>query len=82
VGMRLPKGAHDPYPDGKSGPWLRKPHKRDYRGLKLLYDPRCRTCTGDQKPAMACPSGLCRVHPWLEPGTFLAGQVLQGRRIT
>lgn len=33
---------HDPYPDGKTGPWLREPHLKNDQGLVL--DSRCGKC--------------------------------------
>jgi len=41
--MRL----HDPYPDGKSGPWLREPHHKRTSSIgtqTLDFDPRCAAC--------------------------------------
>lgn len=35
--------GHDPVPDGKHGPWRRKPHVKGEDGL-YLYDPRCGRC--------------------------------------
>lgn len=29
--------------DGRTGPWLRKPHARDGKGV-LMYDARCQRC--------------------------------------
>lgn len=45
--MREP---HDPIPDGKTGPFGRKPHLRKMvNGVPVFdYDPRCELCSGSQ----------------------------------
>lgn len=43
---------HDPVPDGKTGPWGRKPHLKDAKG-RLTPDARCGRCYDllNQRPA-------------------------------
>jgi cytochrome c5 len=39
----LDSKAHDPYPDGKTGPFLRERHAHNAKGA-LVYDERCSLC--------------------------------------
>lgn len=38
-----PRKAHDPIPDGKTGPWCRERHNKDADG-RYVHDPRCGGC--------------------------------------
>jgi hypothetical protein len=40
---------HTPIPDGRTGPFMRKPHKKD--GFVLVYDARCPKCVADKEEA-------------------------------
>jgi hypothetical protein len=47
---------HTPIPDGKTGPFMRKPHKKLTReGAGYDYDPRCPACQLEKNTPVPLP---------------------------
>ena len=53
--------SHSPVPDGKTGPWLRKPHYRFPDGTRA-HDARCGRCITDYDNGVTTDEDVMRSY--------------------